>query len=608
MKRPLRILGFLVSAGTLLSSDLLLPPRPIQAQSFEGFEGCPAGTREGSTNFITNGNFSTNANTGNGVYTGIAAVPPLLGFSSVLPYRGDAVYPNDPIGGLSIQNGPYPLNYANGVVRADPFPGDPTYGIAASNTFLYSNPAQQVNGNTAFPGPIIWQQVVSGLTPNTTYTFSAYFYNLLAIGAPGAAPLIRFLAGPPGGANTAFVPTVGGFPVGDGTAQPGVPANQNVRQRWVRVQGVFRTAAGQNSMELRIQDDANTITGDDFGVTAVGLRECVPIFGVAKQAGTPVPNANGSFTIPYTVTVRNYAPAGASQYDLTNLQLTDNLGSAFVGATINAVTNLQSPTLTVNPGFNGVSNQNLLAAGNILAAGTTAIATFNVTVTPGTGPNGFGPFQNSALGSAVSRGGVPVNDRSTNGTNPDPAGTLTPNGANVPTPVSLIPLGSGQAAFHLVKRITNVFRDGKPLETINFNVFVDVPGGEDNLPGWGQLAPQRAPIGLPSISVNTPLQSGDEVEYTIYFLSDGTSPAIAVNLCDQFATGVQFVPGSSQVSLANALLIPGGTAYSPLAPLPTDNSCPNQTNPNGAILFNLGTISNTAGNNVGYVRFRARIE
>ncbi len=332
-------------------------------------------------------------------------------------------------------------------------------------------------------------------------------------------------------------------------------------------------------------------------------------FGHRKECRYSIRNSNGTFTIPYTLNIRNYAPSGNSQYDLLNLRLSDDLAAAFSGATINSVTNIQSPTLSVNPNFNGSTDQSILSGTDRLPAGTTATVTFSVTVTPGSGPNGFGPFNNTTIANATSQGGTPVSDRSNNGTNPDPDNDGNPGNNSDPTPVSL-PTGSGSNApptLRLVKRVTNVIRAGPPLNTINFNTFVDGPGEDDNAPGWAQL-PQGAPVGVFNIGTNPSLQSGDEVEYTIYYLLEGSTPVNAINLCDAVPSGTQLVANSIQVKRGTASATSSGGYFPPLAPLPTGNPCNDQSNLNGTVLFDVGDVSPTPKENVGFVRFRVRID
>lgn len=161
----------------------------------------------------------------------------------------------------------------------------------------------------------------------------------------------------------------------------------------------------------------------------------------------------------------------------------------------------------------------------------------------------------------------------------------------------------GQPNLRLVKRITNVTRGGAPLTNVNFSSFVDDPADtNDNAPGWSQ----ETPVGVYQLGIENTLQPNDEIEYTVYVLSDGGSPANNINFCDLIPTGTSFVPGSLQAVIGRAPI--QGNALSPLAPLPQGNSCSNQTNPNGAVVVNLGNISNVAGNNFGFVRFRVRVD
>lgn len=615
MNRPLNHFFVRSSLSLLLGSQTLLPTLPAQAQSAVGPNGCPAGTVEApNTNLINNGTFTISP----GV---VGPIPPgnPASFTSDIPYRGDGVYPDDnpPIrGGLSIQNGPLPAGASadvngRGVSAAEAIRAG--VGSSPINTYLYSNP----NGSNtnpavqgaAFPNPVVWRQTLTNLRPNTTYNFKGLFFNLLVVGAPPQAvpPRIRLQVSSPLGG---FITPTTTLNVGDPTqAVPGFPNIPNVRQSWIPTQFAFVTGPTQTSAVFQIVDEANNINGDDFGFTALGVRDCIPLLGIAKQAGTPTQNADGTYTIPYTLRVRNFALAGQSpQSDLLKLQLTDNLAQAFATAALNSVSNIQSPTLTVNAGFNGSSNQNLLQGRDTLPAGAIATITFDVNITPGTGANGFGPFENTANANAESRGGSPVQDDSSDGVDADPDNDGNPGNNGTPTIVSLVPDVGGSGAFRLVKRITNVLRNGVTLSGVNFGAFVDGAGTDDNAPGFAQLQPEGAPIGQLNIAPNTTkLQSGDDVEYTVYYLSDGSAPAIGVSLCDPIPLGTSLTPNTTQIRRNNSTLTTGGTIFAPLAPLPAGNTCPDASNQNGTVIFNLGDIPNTAGNNFGLVRFRVRV-
>ncbi|HEY9853283.1 MAG TPA: DUF11 domain-containing protein, partial [Leptolyngbyaceae cyanobacterium] len=167
----------------------------------------------------------------------------------------------------------------------------------------------------------------------------------------------------------------------------------------------------------------------------------------------------------------------------------------------------------------------------------------------------------------------------------------------------------------LVKRITSVIRSGS---VFLFNNLVDDPTDEnDNAPGWNQFRP----LGVVSVPVSEPVRSGDTVEYTIYFLSDGTTPADNVRICDAIPDNTTFIPdgfGSGrgmQLNLAGVVSAltndqdgDVGRFFSVLAPLPTGNPCVNPNNPNGTVLFNIDRIPSKAGNNFGFVRFRVRVD
>ena len=616
-----------------LSSTLILAtagiPAPTAAQLAGGNAGCPTGTRENPVSLVRNGIFSVNAGTGLGVPTAPAPVPAAPDFLSDLPYRGDVVYPSDvPVpgnpftgGGLSIQdervNGGVipgaPVGVVSGRGVTAPEASQLGVGIDAIPTYLYSNP----NLNTAgvpvtippqppgFPAPVIWRQTLT-VAPSTVYNFKALFFNLLQPGAPGLNPRIRLQVGP------GNIQTPQAIAVGDGSPIPGYPTVANIRQAWIPVQFSFTTLPGQTTIELRIVDETQNISGDDFGLTAIGLRECLPNIGVAKQAGTAIANADGTFTIPYQVTVRNLAPAVGfpDPYLLNNVQLRDNLAATFANATLLRIDNLQSPTLAVNPGFNGTTDTRLLQENvNALPASAEAFVRFNVTIRPGTGTGGRGPYENTVEAVANTISGIRVLDRSNDGTNTDPDGDGDPSNNNTPTIVTLpdSPSSTNQGNLILVKRLTAAIRDGAPLPDVNFSQTVDDPTTPaDTDPAWGQSVFAGFPVGATTLPSGNALRSGDQVEYTIYFLSNGTAPATDVSLCDAIPEGTTLIPGSPQVQLGTAIA-PGGTVFSPLEPLPPNHPCSDPRNPNGAVIFTLGDLPNTPPNNGGFVRFRVRI-
>ena len=158
--------------------------------------------------------------------------------------------------------------------------------------------------------------------------------------------------------------------------------------------------------------------------------------------------------------------------------------------------------------------------------------------------------------------------------------------------------------LRLVKRVTAVIRKGIRTE---FNQFTNDPATAiDDVPGWSQ--PGASPVGLINLDPTLTVQSNDEVEYTIYYLAEGTNGSIAdVNICDPIPPNTTFSPNSNQLSRNNTPAIPSGTFFNKLQPIPVTTPCPTGQNPNGSLLYSLGNLSTTAGQNFGYTRFRTRV-
>jgi uncharacterized repeat protein (TIGR01451 family) len=158
-------------------------------------------------------------------------------------------------------------------------------------------------------------------------------------------------------------------------------------------------------------------------------------------------------------------------------------------------------------------------------------------------------------------------------------------------------LGAAEAAnLRLVKRITNVFRNGQPLNNADFSRFIDVPNqtNDDQLPN-----PERF-VGQFDIT-NTPLLSGDEAEYTIYYILEGNEALQNVRFCDSIPTGTTYSSGLSVTGAANQARV-----LSALAPLPEEyaNICRDRNNANGSVVVNFNTVP---GGQFGFIRFRVRI-
>ncbi len=329
------------------------------------------------------------------------------------------------------------------------------------------------------------------------------------------------------------------------------------------------------------------------------------VIGSALQAAPPVNNRDGTETVSLTVTINN-----TGTVPLSNLQAVIDLIKTFAGVQDFVVVSINSSTFVVNPNFNGRDIQNLLAAGNVIPPSGSGTVTFSVRVTPGFN---LGPFFASVTVQGTDPNGVVVTDISTLGTVPDANGNGTSSDDITPTPIQF----TGLPNLRIVKRMTTALRNGAPIPTnLNFNTFLDDPNdGNDNAPGWSALSP----AGLARITEANLLQSGDDLEYTVYFLSDGTGVATNAQFCDPVPAGSTFLADTYGAGSGTLLRLEGnerpqtnatdadpGRFIPALTPSPSP--CPGSNNPNGAVFVQIPTLSNRSPNNVGFFRFRVRID
>lgn len=154
---------------------------------------------------------------------------------------------------------------------------------------------------------------------------------------------------------------------------------------------------------------------------------------------------------------------------------------------------------------------------------------------------------------------------------------------------------ASNTGVQLVKRITVIARTNG--QRIQYNTFIDDPNDQnDNV-----IRP--APLG--QYEVQTPIASGDEVEYTVYFRAGQLLENL--NFCDLIPTGTTYVANSITVT-GSGTGADQGRFFSPLTPLasiPESNACENTNNPNGTVIVRLGNVPNGQS---GAVSFRVRID
>jgi uncharacterized repeat protein (TIGR01451 family) len=379
----------------------------------------------------------------------------------------------------------------------------------------------------------------------------------------------------------------------------------------------------QGSIGDTVYNDTNGNSQQDAGETGIN-NVTLNLIGAGPdgQFGTPdditrttTTDSNGRYSFPglpagnYRVTVNNplgFTPTQTqpNAIALATGQNVDTVDFGFrrpPGGTIgDFVFNDRNRDRTPNPGETGIANATVILRN---ASGVEV----NRTTTNDTGNYIFTglPLGNYTV-EVITPGG---------GLNPTTNTTLTANLTQA-SPEELDidfgflggAVGQANTALRLVKRITNVFRNGQPVNVANFNDFLDDPNdNNDNI--LNQAG--RPPFGVSQLQ--TPLQSGDEVEYTLYYLAEGEQDLQNVSFCDLIPPETSYSSGEISVNragatslLTNAQDSDQGAFFSPLQPLPQPNQCINQTNTKGAVIVNVGTI--TPDRNFGFLRFRVRID
>lgn len=237
--------------------------------------------------------------------------------------------------------------------------------------------------------------------------------------------------------------------------------------------------------------------------------------------------------------------------------------------------------------------------------------------------------------------------------------SLTPNGVDGNTSACWEPATSGQASGRcsgylstrdtdntVTGRITSVGQNNNGVVALPPNLIlvkritaingvdvvsiIDDPGStNDNAANWPTpLAAGGVSSYLRGAIDGGMVRSGDFIEYTIYFLSNGGAPVTNVNLCDLVPTNSTFVANSfsttpqSGIGLAiatttvtNLTNVPdadGGEYFVPGSVPPVSCSA---TNTNGAVVVNVvrspASLPNATApgtpNSYGFIRFRARV-
>lgn len=233
------------------------------------------------------------------------------------------------------------------------------------------------------------------------------------------------------------------------------------------------TANGVNRIDGIVITNAVSGANHDFTLVPVAR------IGIGKVAGAVAVQTDGSYHIPYTLTVKNLSLEPLEDITVSddfNDGVARNFGT-FSGALVPpeghySIRSVSTNFGTVHSGFNGATNTSLVTAGT-LPVGAIGTVSFTVHVNPVV-PRVVPPLVHTNQAKVAGTGEhsrQPVTDLSHNNSNPDPDGNGIANEAGNDTPTAVTPVAS--PAVTLAKAAT-LTKPGAPAEgdlvTYNFTV------------------------------------------------------------------------------------------------------------------------------------------
>jgi uncharacterized repeat protein (TIGR01451 family) len=171
----------------------------------------------------------------------------------------------------------------------------------------------------------------------------------------------------------------------------------------------------------------------------------------------------------------------------------------------------------------------------------------------------------------------------------------------------------GKVSLILVKRITAV-------GNTTITTTIDDATINDNHPHWPNPIDSSTSISnFLAGDIDKTVLPGDIVEYTIYFLDNGTANAAEVNICDFIPKSSAYLNGSLLLAIGSGTPVPisdpvgdtDGGFYPNLASFPAVCSIGTDKG-NGAVVVNVGNVSRSIGagdplNSYGFIRFRTQV-
>jgi len=218
-------------------------------------------------------------------------------------------------------------------------------------------------------------------------------------------------------------------------------------------------------------DPENDGSADNFEPTPISTAPPTGQVGIAKELITASSIlADGTYDVVYKIILENTGPVIVS-----NVQIIDNLSAAFAGPPVVPINNVvltgATNNLSLNPDFDGVSDNNLLTGTDSFQPGETASIRLEANV--GIVPQPGGTYLNQAFISAIDSDGSIISDGSQNGNNIDPDDN-GPLNNNEPTPLDLAP---GLSSLNISKTIkTAPILNQNGTYDLSFNLLVENDG------------------------------------------------------------------------------------------------------------------------------------
>jgi LPXTG-site transpeptidase (sortase) family protein len=227
--------------------------------------------------------------------------------------------------------------------------------------------------------------------------------------------------------------------------------------------------------------------------------------GIAKRTvGAPTEVSPGTFDVTLELLVRNYG-----NVPLSAIQVTDDLAATFPSPAMFTVQSVTSSDFSVNAGYDGASDTELLDGTDTLNVGAQGSITIVVRVVP----TSVGPYENTAIASGYGPSEEYVTDLSQDGLDPDSDEDGDPTDNNEPTPITFgatlfdppIGIKTLDDSLEPVLNWTMVWINNSNIVAVNSAVSDPIPAGTSYVASGassGYPVPVTAPLGSTNVGVS----------------------------------------------------------------------------------------------------------